>query len=303
MESIGENSSCAGISLSEEKLKPLSAPPKLRRVSFGQTPRPTTSLNRVHPSPNKKTGTYSYLAMPVIASSECSIPIATPNLSNNMILQLMSNPLVFPGKIIPICQPVGTTPINQFQGSINIQSRAPLSIAPALCKPSNEILDSNGKKKRKLCRMDDCNEEAARRTPYCKDHCGQRKCEFTGCKKFAQGRTRFCIGHGGGRRCQFEGCTKGARDKSFCASHGGGKRCNVDGCNKLAVGKGSTCTAHGGGRRCQHESCSKSAQSSSNYCVRHGGGRKCRAANCSKVARGKLGLCMSHATKQEIKPN
>ena len=194
MESVGENSSCAGISLSEEKLKPLSAPPKLRRVSFGQTPRPTTSLNRVHPSPNKKTGTYSYLAMPVVASSECSIPIATPNLSNNMILQLMSNPLVFPGKIIPICQPVGTTPINQFQGSINIQSKAPLSIAPALCKPSNEILDSPGTKKRKLCRMDDCNEEAARRTPYCKDHCGQRKCEFTGCKKFAQGRTRFCIG-------------------------------------------------------------------------------------------------------------
>lgn len=53
-------------------------------------------------------------------------------------------------------------------------------------------------KKEKICRMNDCLNPAAKRTPYCTKHTGARKCEFKGgCTKCAQGRTRFCISHGG----------------------------------------------------------------------------------------------------------
>mmetsp|Transcript_8235 Transcript_8235/g.12112 ORF Transcript_8235/g.12112 Transcript_8235/m.12112 type:complete len:250 (-) Transcript_8235:243-992(-) len=149
-------------------------------------------------------------------------------------------------------------------------------------------------KRRKCCRMDGCAEPAARRTPYCANHCGPRKCEFTGCSKCAQGRTRFCISHGGGRRCQHPNCNKGARDRQFCAAHGGGKRCKEAGCNKLAVGGFNKCTTHGGGKRCKADNCTKSAQSSTHFCVRHGGGRKCAINGCKKVARGKTLMCMSH---------
>ena len=58
---------------------------------------------------------------------------------------------------------------------------------------------------------------AAKRTPYCVAHSGDRKCEYPKCGKYAQGRTRYCIGHGGGRRCTVQGCTKGARDKVKCS--------------------------------------------------------------------------------------
>ena len=294
--SSGDASSCASLPSTprEPCFKPLSPPPKLRRVSFyKKTGRPTSSLSTIHPSPPKKK--QNVLTLPSTYNNN----LTQINATNAMIFQLLSNPMLCTATI-PLCQPTGSGNAPMLSEKINIQPKTvPLKPLPILTAKST-ALDKSKKPKRKLCRMDDCDEEAAQRTPYCKKHCGQRKCEHEGCKKCAQGRTRFCIGHGGGRRCQFEGCTKGARDKQFCASHGGGRRCNIESCTKLAVGRGRTCTAHGGGRRCQHESCSKSAQSSSDFCVRHGGGRKCLAAGCSKVARGKLGLCMSHATKQEF---
>ena len=147
----------------------------------------------------------------------------------------------------------------------------------------------------KVCKMEGCGTRADKRSPYCKNHRGQRKCENKECNKFAQSKTRYCIKHGGGRRCKFPNCNKGARDKFFCGAHGGGKRCTIANCRKLAVGGDKVCTAHGGGRRCQSMGCTKSAQSSSNFCVKHGGGRKCKMDYCEKVARGKLGFCMSHA--------
>lgn len=292
-ESSVETSSCASLPLHEAPFKPLCAPPKLGKIAFKKTGRPTSSSTTIHPSPvrtNARTNVLNKSSLFTLPSSYNSnvTPISA---TKAMMFQLMSNPMLSTGSILPICLPTSIT-----EESCNIQPNFASKVLTS--KLTTGTTSSN---KRKLCRMDDCNEEAARRTPYCKNHCGQRKCEFQGCKKCAQGRTRFCISHGGGRRCKFQGCTKGARDKQFCASHGGGRRCNVELCTKLAVGRGSTCTAHGGGRRCQDEGCTKSAQSSSDYCVRHGGGRKCRAAKCSKVARGKLGLCMSHATQQEIK--
>lgn len=150
-------------------------------------------------------------------------------------------------------------------------------------------------KKAKICRMHECSSEAAKNTPYCKQHSGTRICEYKeGCTKCAQGRTRFCIGHGGGRRCTFSGCNKGARDHRFCAAHGGGRRCNEANCNKSAVGGTFKCSGHGGGRRCQMENCDKCAQSGTKFCVKHGGGKRCAIEGCSKVARGKSNLCMFH---------
>jgi hypothetical protein len=277
--------------------KPLFAPPKLRRVSFQPTERPTDSVSTIHRSPVSKkatvsttnsllmpkpTLTYSQTISPIIEKEEVKAQVATKNaplipkpmstfsqaVHNNIppplnhaayrtMLQVLGDPMC---TTVPMCSFVSTPAIDQT--TVNILPKIPVAVSASIpCIDSSEKI----KKKRKVCRMDDCNEDAARRTPYCKKHCGQRKCEHDGCNKCAQGRTRFCIGHGGGRRCQHEGCTKGARDKHFCASHGGGRRCNVASCSKLAVGKGRTCTAHGGGRRCQHESCSKSAQSSSDF--------------------------------------
>uniref|UniRef100_A0A7S2XSF8 WRKY19-like zinc finger domain-containing protein n=1 Tax=Attheya septentrionalis TaxID=420275 RepID=A0A7S2XSF8_9STRA len=155
-------------------------------------------------------------------------------------------------------------------------------------------------KKVKICRMDDCSHEAAKRTSYCGEHSGPRTCEFDACSKCAQGRTRFCIAHGGGRRCTAPNCQKAARDKKFCAGHGGGKRCHLPECGKMAVGRSTLCTGHGGGRRCQDTDCAKSAQSNTNFCVRHGGGRKCTAQGCTKAARGRSEFCMSHRSTVDI---
>ncbi len=251
-------------------------------------------------------------------------------LSNLLASQVMNQRQFAPRDLF--CQPVGANPsmaqaslINPTYPSslyVNIPQATETLIAPAIKTPmciqvTHQVSNSSRinpqhqqqltslpthpapspKKKYKRCRMENCDHEAIRRSPYCSKHAGPRKCEKDGCNKCAQGRTRFCIAHGGGRRCQHEGCTKGARGRYFCAFHGGGRRCSIENCNKLAVGKGTTCTAHGGGRRCQHEGCAKSAQSSSNFCVRHGGGKKCRLSNCTRVARGKLGLCMAHESQ------
>jgi hypothetical protein len=220
--------------------------------------------------------------------------ITDPNL-----VKSISHPVALPDPTLAssICHPVGLP--------YPYQSADPQTLVPILPSSSSTVKKVAAKttiKKRKICRMDQCNEDAAKRTPYCCKHSGQRKCEHAECNKYAQSRTRFCIGHGGGRRCTHPGCNKGARDKFFCASHGGGRRCKVASCQKLAVGAGEKCTAHGGGKRCQHETCTKSAQSSSNFCVRHGGGRKCKMPGCLKVARGKIGLCMSHSTAQKCLP-
>ena len=167
--------------------------------------------------------------------------------------------------------------------------------------PPVPVVIAEDRMKTKICRMDLCNNAAARRTPYCKAHTGARKCEYPNCAKCAQGRTRFCIAHGGGRRCTFPGCNKGARDRFFCAGHGGGKRCEVVGCKRSAVGGCVRCTGHGGGKRCQAEGCTKSAQSCTPYCVKHGGGKKCVVPNCTKVARGRTIMCMSHnGTRMKI---
>lgn len=317
LDSISELSSCGSFTDNDNyagsptTIRPLGAPPKLRRVP-SHAPLTNTPLGiqvtKYRSQPNQQIastaqfniGSTSSRILPRMQPQQRSTegprpPMSTlaPNFTNKMLVQLMSNRMVMRGQAqsFPLCQVTGTVhePNMDFSRS---------SIAPKSQSPSSVSSDSASKDV-KECRMDGCRTEAARRTPYCTKHCGQRRCEFLGCAKCAQGRTRFCIGHGGGRRCQFEGCAKGARDKQFCASHGGGKRCNVESCSKLAIGRGKTCTAHGGGRRCQHESCAKSAQSSSSFCVRHGGGRKCTEANCSKVARGKKGLCMSHASQHE----
>jgi hypothetical protein len=200
------------------------------------------------------------------------------------------------------CYPTG---LNSQGSQSPIVPLTQLQVLPFLTKkvlPSSTTTTKSNKikssptKKRKICKMEDCEITADKRTPYCINHRGQRKCESKDCDKFAQSKTRFCIKHGGGRRCTFPNCNKGARDKFYCGAHGGGKRCSTLSCPKLAVGGDSKCTAHGGGKRCQEQNCSKSAQSSSNFCVRHGGGRKCKMDGCQKVARGKMGLCMSHAT-------
>lgn len=295
--SYADKGICAGNPI----IKPLDAPPKLRRISTNTAPQPPSGIHvRMHSTPPKQNTRTSQFNMGNTSSREQSqqrsidipsIPVnpLAPAFTNNMIVQLMSNPIVFSRNLqsFPLCQTIEPS----------FAQSAKTALAPII-DLSKDAADPTAKKT-KVCRMDGCDDEAARRTPYCKKHCGQRRCEFAGCTKCAQGRTRFCIGHGGGRRCQFDGCTKGARDKKFCASHGGGRRCNVDSCSKLAVGRGTTCTAHGGGRRCQNDSCTKSAQSSSSFCVRHGGGRKCVVTNCSKVARGKKGLCMSHASQHD----
>lgn len=280
-------------------VKPLSRPPKLRRVSIQQ--KSSAQMKVTHNS----SSSIPLLAKDHTRPTLSSIPSFTDNrsmerpavaaFSNSMIMQLLSNQMIFsapPSLNSILCQPIlASCGPNQVQQ----QRPEPLQNSPTLPQKSAQ------KSLLKVCRMEGCNTEAARRTPYCKNHSGQRRCEAPNCNKCAQGRTRFCIGHGGGRRCQFEGCTKGARDKKFCASHGGGRRCNIENCKKLAVGRGNTCTAHGGGRRCQHEECTKSAQSNSTFCVRHGGGRKCKMPKCNKVARGKQGLCMSHATQEDSK--
>ncbi len=278
---------------------PLAPPPRLRRFPVNSPIALSGSEGNVHSSS----------APGQVPSSSVAMNKHQDSFSKNMLLQILSNQMINSSQV-PACLPLGTEPsFNSNNVPFLALNRNNMNMGPTMCvpvgnSPTIEIpqLKTSTKsvsKKRKTCRMDGCEDEAARRTPYCSKHCGPRKCEHEGCTKCAQGRTRFCIGHGGGRRCQHEGCTKGARDRHFCAFHGGGRRCNVKDCTKLAVGKGFTCTAHGGGRRCQHEKCSKSAQSSSNFCVRHGGGRKCKLPTCSRVARGKLGLCMSHASQQE----
>lgn len=296
-----------GLCAANQIIKPLEAPPKLGRMPMNASSSqpPSGIYVRMHNTPPKKQRTsasqqFNFPSRGRGAQAQLnfsgtpSVPVnrPAPTFTNKMIVQLMSNPIVFSRNMqsFPLCQ----------------QTIEPASARSTAKKPVSEpsidlskVAPDLADKKIKVCRMDGCEDEAARRTPYCKAHCGQRRCEFVGCVKCAQGRTRFCIGHGGGRRCQFEGCTKGARDKKFCASHGGGRRCNVDSCSKLAVGKGKTCTAHGGGRRCESDNCTKSAQSSSSFCVRHGGGRKCTGPNCIKVARGKKGLCMSHASQHD----
>jgi len=209
---------------------------------------------------------------------------------------------------LPVGQTSGRiTPLNQISRSVPVTPPHQVPIClPVGCAPPSIMINQNSKSsskktkksevpKVKICRMDSCNEAAARRTPYCSKHSGPRRCEKGGCNKCAQGRTRFCIAHGGGRRCTVEGCTKGARDRFFCAAHGGGRRCTMAKCSKLAVDTQGLCTAHGGGRRCEIEGCPKSAQSNTNLCVRHGGGRKCSIDGCSKVARGKSGCCMLHS--------
>jgi len=319
-----ENDNCVGAGTSmNTTIRPLEAPPKLRKIPSNPLLPPfgiqVTKYRSQQNQQITRTGTAPQFNIGSTSTSSRILPrmqpqrptepprlpmnAFAPNFTNNMIVQLMSksNRMVMRGQAqaqaqaqnYPLCQVTGTV----HEPNVDFY-RSSIAPTPKPQSPPSVSSDSNPKEV-KECRMDGCDTEAARRTPYCKKHCGQRRCEFSGCAKCAQGRTRFCIGHGGGRRCQFEGCAKGARDKQFCASHGGGKRCNVDSCSKLAIGRGKTCTAHGGGRRCQHESCAKSAQSSSNFCVRHGGGRKCTEANCSKVARGKKGLCMSHASQHE----
>lgn len=213
-----------------------------------------------------------------------------------------------PGPIF--CQAVG----HNFQNNVSLLMRKATQVpslpsstkctpvnVPALPSSQEETVNSSSFKKKKICKMEDCNTPADKRTPYCVKHRGQRKCEFKECAKFAQSKTRFCIKHGGGRRCKFPNCNKGARDKVFCGAHGGGKRCKNVNCTKLAVGGDEHCTAHGGGKRCQEKGCTKSAQSSSHFCVRHGGGKKCKIISCQKVARGKLGVCMAHSTAEKDK--
>jgi len=253
-----------------------------------------------------------------------SYPSETANASNHFVnaspLMLMSlvlnaNKCLVQNEI-PMCYPLAPTQWQQPPMRVSADQASssstytyqnllcpqhimtPSAIPSGTSDAQNPSLPNNKlTKKRKVCRMDTCESLAAKRTPYCTRHAGQRKCEFTECSKFAQGKTRFCISHGGGRRCLVSNCTRGARDQKYCAAHGGGRRCRFSSCTKLAVGGGFTCTAHGGGKRCQIEDCGKSAQSSSNFCVRHGGGRKCNFGGCDKVARGKTGKCMSHANQ------
>jgi len=240
-------------------------------------------------------------SMGFIDGNKMNFPIATNSVASYNLAFLHSlyttmapSQDIFP----PLCYPITDNSLSIIQqnfgnnpkiNSINCESPTSLGIP---LKQST--------RKRKVCRMDSCDESAAKRTPYCEKHAGPRKCESESCGKYAQGRTRFCISHGGGRRCLHPNCKKGARDKKYCASHGGGRRCRVEICQKLAVGSCDTCTAHGGGKRCQIETCAKSAQSSSSYCVRHGGGRKCVIKGCMKVQRGKTKLCMSHSTQQQV---
>ena len=225
-------------------------------------------------------------------------------------IALLAKSIIQRANNYPMCYPINTLVPTQVQSHVPLQKllSTPEDAILLASRTSNKLKNPLPVKedvgiKVKICRMEGCNDPAAKRTPYCSKHSGPRKCEFQGCKKCAQGRTRFCISHGGGRRCMHPDCNKGARDKKFCASHGGGRRCNIESCNKLAVGGGHKCTAHGGGRRCQSSGCNKSAQSSSSFCVRHGGGRKCKVENCRKVARGKSGLCMSHATQLQDDTN
>lgn len=223
----------------------------------------------------------------------------TNNLTPMSWIKLQKNAL----HVVP-CPMLFLRPPTVISSEQGLAPTPPLGFPLLLCqesffsghkKPENDQCPTSSNTcKRKLCRMDKCQDSAAKRTPYCINHAGPRKCEFEDCTKCAQGRTRFCIAHGGGRRCVFAGCTKGARGKSFCAYHGGGRRCSVAACTKLAVGSSSLCTAHGGGKRCKAANCKKSAQSSFDFCVRHGGGRRCSVDGCSKVARGRTKLCMSH---------
>ena len=283
-------------------VNPLPPPPSIR--AFNNFHQPESHANKsintnMHKMP---------LQLPLQQSRQ-QLNNGTPyNTTTTYNIALLAESIMQRASNYTLCYPINTLVPNQ------VQSHAPLQ--KLLSTPQDAILLASRTRttlkapptaqddlgvKVKICRMEGCNDPAAKRTPYCSKHSGPRKCEFQGCKKCAQGRTRFCIAHGGGRRCMHPGCNKGARDKKFCASHGGGRRCNIDNCNKLAVGGGHKCTAHGGGRRCQSDGCNKSAQSSSSFCVRHGGGRKCKFENCKKVARGKSGLCMSHATQlQEI---
>jgi len=296
------------LSLGNVSVKPLMPPPQMRH--FNNFLNPGTPLRKGESLIDHAGFAPTPIKIP--HSSEATktsnqLIIGSPLMLMNIIL---NNDKHLNRNEIPICLPAVTRtqwPLPCTQTTDQASSSS-IHIFPKLLNPQHIIspssvplTDSNisptKTKKRKVCRMDTCDSLAAKRTPYCARHAGQRKCEFTECSKFAQGKTRFCIAHGGGRRCLISNCTRGARDQKYCAAHGGGRRCKFLKCTKLAVGGGYTCTAHGGGKRCQIADCSKSAQSSSNYCVRHGGGRKCNFGGCDKVARGKTGMCMSHANQ------
>jgi hypothetical protein len=287
-------------------VKPLAAPPRMHNFSnFQKNPNmqqlsllsKKSLMSSSAKSIKTTTGSSTYSHSDTRNAFNSTPPLTPQVLSPQIPPESAPAPTIF-------CYPVGNNIQNdKALSSLLIQlppSALPdIKSAPSIAttrKRSTNKIKTSATKKRKICKMEDCEIDADKRTPYCINHRGQRKCESNNCDKFAQSKTRFCIKHGGGRRCTFPNCNKGARDKFFCGAHGGGKRCTALNCPKLAVGGDNVCTAHGGGKRCQDPGCAKSAQSSSNFCVRHGGGRKCKFDGCQKVARGKMGLCMSHAT-------
>lgn len=308
------------LSLGKVSIKPLMPPPQMR--CFNNFSNPIDPL-KMDPGLPTIQGAHINTISPE-SFRQSAYTSETTKISNQFAID---SPLMPMGMVlnndkrsiqhdVPMCQPLNTIQLEQpnnisfadqllipnvypFANFHSAQQSMTPSPAPSITSDALQFISPKSKptKKRKICRMDQCELLAAKRTPYCVRHAGQRKCEFMACTKFAQGKTRFCIAHGGGRRCLVPNCLRGARDQKYCAAHGGGRRCRFLKCTKLAVGGGFTCTAHGGGRRCDFSNCTKSAQSSSNFCVRHGGGRKCNFEGCDKVARGKTsnGMCMSHA--------
>jgi len=77
-----------------------------------------------------------------------------------MIVQLMSNPIVFSRNLqsFPLCQTIEPS----------FAQSAKTALAPII-DLSRDAADPTAKKT-KVCRMDGCDDEAARRTPYCKKH-------------------------------------------------------------------------------------------------------------------------------------
>lgn len=284
------------LSLGKVSIKPLMPPPQMHRFSNFSNPicllLPTDFVS--HPPETAKVSNH--------------FVTGSPSAFWNTNKRLVQNE-------IPLCYPIApnqkrvsldqasSSSNHAFQNLFCPQHIVTPSSTPSYTNDAQQPSSHNNNmtKKRKVCRMNNCESLAAKQTPYCTRHAGHRKCEFTECSKFAQGKTCFCISHGGGRRCLVSNCTRGARDQKYCAAHGGGRRCRFSKCTKLAIGGGFTCTAHGGGKRCQIADCAKSAQSSSNFCVRHGGGRKCSLGGCDKVARGKNGKCNYH--ENQIDPS
>jgi len=152
------------LNLGKAETRPLMPPPKMRHLHKFSNPDYTGNIINV----TKKNNVRSSMYEPPVQKLPSSQPSTQLLISSPFFLMdLMTGGDQSLQDGVPLCRPVANP--SQIQSKSIVKPDYTSSSAGIFNKKS-----SNDKKKRKVCRMDMCDAIAAKRTPYCAKHTGQR---------------------------------------------------------------------------------------------------------------------------------